>query len=72
MARDKVSLHFRFYFADTRPTRRWEYPTEALAKSPLDYQAAPFIAEPSPFDVYIVDGRWRLACLLLSFLHASA
>ena len=32
----------------------------------------PLIGETEPFDVYMVDGRYRQACLLLSFLHASA
>jgi hypothetical protein len=43
-----------------------------LSKQVMDYQVGPLAAELEPFDVYMVDGRWRLACALLSFLHASA
>jgi hypothetical protein len=71
--RAKVSNHFRFYFADVGVTKLWGYPNDAsLAKNIYQYQIAPLMSEPYPFDVYMVDGRWRLPCLLLSFLHASA
>jgi hypothetical protein len=71
-ARKTVATHFRFYFADIGETLRWGFPKEKLPKSVLDYQVIPLISEPQPFDVYMVDGRWRLPCLLLSFLHAHA
>lgn len=75
MARDKVSNDFRFYLADIGPTKAWGYPSKENAratKNILDYQLAPLIVEPEPFDVYMVDGRYRLPCALASFLHASA
>ena len=31
---------------------------------------APLDLEDEPFDVYIVDGRYRVACACISFLHA--
>jgi hypothetical protein len=72
-AREKVSDHFRFYFADIGPTVAWGYPeSKDLSKSILNYQLMPLIVEPRPFDVYMVDGRWRLPCMIVSFLHASA
>jgi hypothetical protein len=72
-ARTNVSPHFRFYFADIGPTRAWGYPQDSkLPKSILGYQLAPLIVEPLPFDVYMVDGRWRFPCMLASFLHASS
>jgi len=71
--RDKVSNHFRFYLGDIGPTSDWGFPTNPqLDKFILDYQLLPLIVEPKPFDVYMVDGRWRLPCMLASFLHASA
>ena len=71
--RKKVSNHFRFYLADIGETGAWGRPTIAdLNKGPLDYMLAPLMAEPLSFDVYMVDGRWRLSCMLASFLHASA
>lgn len=49
------------------------YPVDRLlAKGAWQYQIAPLQSELEPFDVYMVDGRWRVACLLASFLHASA
>uniref|UniRef100_A0A7S3L194 Uncharacterized protein n=1 Tax=Amphora coffeiformis TaxID=265554 RepID=A0A7S3L194_9STRA len=73
MARRRVSDHFRFYFSDIGATREWGYPiNEKLAKSVFNYQLGPLIVESLPFDVYMVDGRYRLASVLASFLHASA
>jgi hypothetical protein len=72
MAREKVDSCFRFYFADIGETGAWGYPKEKLTKSIHDYQVQPLQTELLPFDVYMVDGRWRLPCMLLSFLHASA
>jgi hypothetical protein len=72
MARHSVSDHFRFFFADVGKTGQWGAPEKNLPKSVWDYQVAPLATEPLPFDVYMVDGRWRVGCLLTSFLHASA
>jgi hypothetical protein len=66
MAQDKISSHFLFCFADLRPIRIWD------SKSPLDYQATPLIVESLPFDIYMVNRHWRLACWLLSILQGSA
>ncbi|GAX23082.1 hypothetical protein FisN_15Hu016 [Fistulifera solaris] len=71
-ARDKSLPHFRFYLADIGKTGIWGYPEKELAKASLDYQVAPMLSEELPFDVYMVDGRYRLACMLIAFLHASA
>jgi hypothetical protein len=40
------------------------------SKMILDYQIAPLFLEKKPFDVYMVDGRWRVACVMACFLHA--
>jgi hypothetical protein len=72
MARQHVSKRFRFYLGDIGQTEAWGYPQVDLAKNVLNYQLAPLIVEPLPFDVYMIDGRWRLASALASFLHASA
>ena len=72
-ARDKVAPHFRFYLGDIGATGDWGFPKNPkLEKSIFQYQLSPLIVEPKPFDVYMVDGRWRVPCLLASFLHASA
>ena len=73
MAREKVSDRFRFYFADIGMTKVWGHPTNPdLAKNILHYQLMPLIVEDQPFDVYMSDGRWRIPCMMVSFLHASA
>ena len=41
-----------------------------MAKNEYDYQVAALMAEKQAFDVYLVDGRYRVACACLSFLHA--
>ena len=71
-ARYQVAKHFRFSFADIGQTRKWGSPAEDLAKNIWNYQIAPLMMEPLPFDVYLADGRWRVGCMLISFLHASA
>ena len=70
--RTNVPDRFRFNFADIGPTREWGNPVsnKVLAKMALDYQIAPLRIERDPFDIYFVDGRWRVACVMASFLHA--
>ncbi|KAI2508614.1 O-linked N-acetylglucosamine transferase SPINDLY family [Fragilaria crotonensis] len=71
-SRDAVHPHFRFYLADIGSTGKWGFPNgSTLPKTILNYQIAPLLVEPSAFDVYMVDGRMRLACMIASFLHAS-
>ena len=70
-AREDASMdHFRFYFADIGKTKIWGYPEKKLQKSVYNYQVAALVAEGKAFDVYLVDGRYRVACVCLSFLHA--
>jgi hypothetical protein len=74
-ARDKVSDTYRFYFADIGPTREWGFPKDMKhipTKSIYQYQIMPLSAEKEAFDVYMIDGRWRIPCMVASFLHASA
>lgn len=62
---------FRFYFADVGPTLVWGKPSnQQLAKIFYDYQIAPLVSEFKHFDVYMIDGRYRVACACVSFLHA--
>jgi hypothetical protein len=71
--RQKVAPHFRFYYGDLGTIGDWGMPIDpSLPKSAWQYQVAPLQSELQPFDVYMVDGRFRVACVLLSFLHASA
>ena len=70
-ARSVAPDRYRFYFADVGATGKWGYPVKGhLSKASLDYQLAPLAVEQKPFDVYLVDGRWRVSCVMASFLHA--
>jgi hypothetical protein len=71
-ASSKVAAHFRFYLGDIGKTAEWGFPLKKLDKAYLNYQLVPLASEPEPFDVYFVDGRFRFACMMASFLHASA
>jgi len=63
--------HFRFYLSDIGPTVLWGYPTNGgLAKISYNYLVSALMAEQEAFDVYLVDGRMRVACACVSFLHA--
>ena len=72
MARSYAPDRFRFSFADIGPTREWGNPVsnKTLSKMAFNYQVAPLRVERDPFDIYFVDGRWRVACVMVSFLHA--
>ena len=37
----------------------------------MQYQIAPLLGEMKPFDVYFIDGRFRVACVCSALLHAS-
>lgn len=72
-ARDQCPKHFRFYFGDIGETLANNYgrPVEHLPKSEYNYIISPLMSELCPFDVYMVDGRYRAACALMALLHAS-
>lgn len=63
--------HFRLSFADIGKTHNWGRPIKELKKNQYDYVIAPLVLEQCPFDVYMVDGRFRVACALLALLHSS-
>ena len=67
-----VDERFRFYFGDIGEIQDWGVPLANRSKAFLHYQVAPLMVEPLPFELYMVDGRWRRGCFFASFLHASA
>ena len=71
-ARDSTNMNlFLFHFADIGETIEWGNPKHnVLQKIQYDYQVAPLVLAHEPFDVYLVDGRYRVACACVSFLHA--
>jgi len=71
--RARVPPRFRLALADIGATGEWGMPTvPELAKNVFSYQVATLAAEPEAFDVYMIDGRYRVACALLALLHASS
>eukprot|EP00127_Corallochytrium_limacisporum_P006990 Clim_evm44s239 gene=Clim_evmTU44s239 len=64
--------HFTFVWTDIGPIKSWGYPIdlEATPKFPR-YSLGPLAMESDSFEVYFVNGRFRVACTLASFLHAS-
>mmetsp|Transcript_10618 Transcript_10618/g.22821 ORF Transcript_10618/g.22821 Transcript_10618/m.22821 type:complete len:286 (-) Transcript_10618:145-1002(-) len=72
-ARDQCPKHYRFYFGDIGETlvNKYGRPVEHLPKSEYDYIISPLMSELCPFDVYMVDGRYRAACALMALLHSS-
>ena len=65
--------HYQFYFADIGPTKEWGKPISKKTipfKSWYNYQIVPLASQHQPFDVYFIDGRFRVACVCMSFLHA--
>jgi hypothetical protein len=67
------SDRYHFTFADIGPTRAWGYPVnDTSSKLPYSYQTSPLYVELMPFDVYLVDGRYRVACVCSSMLHAMS
>mmetsp|Transcript_1442 Transcript_1442/g.2475 ORF Transcript_1442/g.2475 Transcript_1442/m.2475 type:complete len:134 (+) Transcript_1442:379-780(+) len=65
--------HFRFSFADIGNTTDYGHPNDkALKKIQYNYQVAPLQIENAPFDVYLVDGRYRVASACVSLLHAMS
>ena len=62
--------HFRFFFSDIGEILEWGKPANILFKSRFNYQIAPLIVERKPFELYLIDGRYRIGCFCVSFLHA--
>lgn len=71
-ARKRSPDRLRLFFADISPTGSWGYPTikPINAKMKLDCQISPLFLERDPFDACLVDGRFRVACVMACFLHA--
>ena len=64
---------FRFSFADIGTTRQWGNPNNSkLQKIQFNYQIAPLSNEIESFDVYLVDGRYRVSCACAAMLHAMS
>lgn len=68
---EDLSPHFRVSYADVGGITHYGRPKKLdLKKIAYNYQVLPLIAEEKPFDVYMADGRYRVACACVAFLHA--
>lgn len=65
--------HYRFHWSDIGATGQWSMPQDASAspKWPF-YSIGALASEHEAFDVYVVDGRFRVACVCAAFLHAAS
>lgn len=64
--------HYKLTWADIGPLAAWGNPKDESGKERWPrYSISPLASEKEPFDFYFVDGRFRVACVCASFLHAS-
>ena len=67
----KPQTQYRFSFADIGPTRMFGNAIHTnVSKIPLSYQSTPLYSEMEAFDIYFIDGRYRVACACSAMLHA--
>jgi len=62
--------NYDFHYVDTGKIRDWGKPTEPKSDKWLNYSAK-VNDEKESFDVYLVDGRFRVACACAALLHAK-
>ena len=62
--------NYAFYWVDTGEIGKWGKPTQPPTQQWLQYSKKVY-DEPNAFDVYLVDGRFRVACACAALLHAS-
>lgn len=67
----EAPAHYRFHWADTGPIGAYSIPqnNRSSPKWPLASMAA-LATESEPFDLYVVDGRFRVASFAANMLHA--
>lgn len=63
--------HFRFVWSDVGPIASWGTPSDDATRMKWPFYAFGAIAAEDAFDFYFVDGRFRVACACIAFLHAS-
>lgn len=54
---------------DIGPTREWGYPTSLDAAGKFQNYSRAILAHDSPFDLILVDGRFRVACVITAIQH---
>ncbi|WP_197038228.1 tetratricopeptide repeat protein [Billgrantia saliphila] len=54
---------------DIGPTREWGYPVSLEAAGKFQDYSRAILAHDSPFDLILVDGRFRVACVITAIQH---
>ena len=57
-------------YVNIGPLQEWGYPKDETYKDIWPLYSSAVQEERKPFDVYLVDGRFRVACALQALLHA--
>lgn len=63
------NLPYTFHHADIGPLRAFGAPKDFSKKSSWPYYSLIVRAERKPYDIYLVDGRFRVACACQALLH---
>jgi hypothetical protein len=68
---DGAPAYYRFVLADIGKLIKWGNPGDTKAAPKFPYYSQIVNMENRPFDFYMVDGRFRIACVCSALLHAS-
>eukprot|EP00927_Polykrikos_kofoidii_P082597 TRINITY_DN8249_c0_g1_i2.p1 TRINITY_DN8249_c0_g1~~TRINITY_DN8249_c0_g1_i2.p1 ORF type:complete len:230 (+),score=18.16 TRINITY_DN8249_c0_g1_i2:112-801(+) len=68
-ARSNVSAQHRLVHSDIGPTGPWGYPLRIQSRPLFPFYSLSAISAEEPFDVYLIDGRFRIACACIALLH---
>ena len=71
-ARDAVEYKYRLVYVSVGAIGKWGIPTEDAAKPLWKGYSEAVDDESDAFDVYLVDGRFRVACACRAMLHGGA
>lgn len=64
---------YNFTFQNIGPTREWGNPVNCTPRPSFEtYSKTPFETGAQSYDMYFIDGRFRVACTAQAFLHASS
>ncbi|EHD22011.1 hypothetical protein BrE312_2631 [Brenneria sp. EniD312] len=68
--RKEVGPLCKVEFADIGPTKEWGYPVDNTKKEHFPRYSESILKYDNPFDLILVDGRFRVACTLNAIKHS--
>eukprot|EP00927_Polykrikos_kofoidii_P082600 TRINITY_DN8249_c0_g1_i5.p1 TRINITY_DN8249_c0_g1~~TRINITY_DN8249_c0_g1_i5.p1 ORF type:complete len:230 (+),score=21.68 TRINITY_DN8249_c0_g1_i5:116-805(+) len=68
-ARNNFSAQQRLVHSNIGPTDSWGYPLRIESRPLFPFYSLSAISAEEPFDVYLIDGRFRVACACIALLH---